>query len=81
MSLMNQPSLPIPEPTAWMTRAKAAETLGCSTRTVVRMVSNGVLREHAPLAAEGEQVSPLYFAYDVRQLAEARALLKPGGAK
>jgi hypothetical protein len=69
------PTLPIPDVTAWMTRAAAALLIGVSVRTVERMIEQAVLRAYVPHGAPDERVPILLHTAEVKDVADARKKL------
>lgn len=71
--MTKQDALPLPNPGDWMTRQAAANALGCSTRSVERMVADGVLHGYQPIAGKREKrVTMILWAPEVDDLAKAR---------
>lgn len=70
---MNQQTLPLPNPSDWMTRSAAAYVLGVDPRTVDRMVANRRLTDHRPVSAPTERGPLLLWREEVRELVRARA--------
>lgn len=53
----------------YVTRRLAAETIGCSVRTVERLVERQVLTSYAPRGAQDEQVPLLLLGSEVLDVA------------
>lgn len=72
-----EPTLPIPESTAWYTVRGAAEFLGVHEGTVARWIKARKLTAYAPRTASDETARVLLFAIEVEDFGKARQLLKP----
>ena len=68
--------LELPDARQFMTRAGAAHRLGCSERTVTRMVGEGKLHPQYPIGGPGERRPILFALSEIDQMAQARALVK-----
>lgn len=75
----SQPPLPIPGTWQLLTRKRAAEILGCSQRTITRMIEAKKIAAYAPIGATGETVPTLLFEPDVQDMARARARVSGKG--
>lgn len=69
---MNQPTLPIVDPTVFITIDGAAEVLGVSRATVTRMVDRGLLSPYWPAGGRTERRPVLLSSAEVEQLRAAR---------
>lgn len=82
---MNQPTLPIPNATEWLTTKAAAFLLGVSPRTVERLAERGALKAYRPYAAPKEKAPAMFWRAAVNELVDARAKIAattgkdPGG--
>jgi excisionase family DNA binding protein len=72
---MKQDTLPLPNPTDWLTTKAAAWLLGMSTRSVERMVERGVLRAYRPYGAQKEKVPAMFWRPEVNAVVDARTVL------
>ena len=72
MTNTHAPPLPLPNPEAWMTKSKAAELMGCSTRTIDRFIDSGTLAAYRPQHGRTETPHVLLWAADVEELDKAR---------
>lgn len=80
--IAEQPTLPIPDTTLWITPRGAAERLGFQTyRSVMRLIKAGTLHAYAPYAGKGETAPVLLYLPEVNELAHARAVSGIKGAK
>lgn len=73
--------LELPDLRQFMTRLAAAQALGCSERTVTRMVGEGKLHPQYPRRGRtpdgrSERGPLLFAASEIDQMAQARALVK-----
>jgi hypothetical protein len=69
---MNAPTLPMPNPADWATRAGAAAHLGVDAATVSRMVVSGRLTAYWPRGGKGEKRTTLFWWPEVVELGKAR---------
>lgn len=72
---MKQDTLPIPNPTDWMTTKAAAFLLGVSPRTVERLAEKGVLTAYGPYGAPKEKVPAMFWRPQVNAVVDARTAL------
>ncbi len=72
---MKQDTLPIPNPTDWLTTKAAAFLLGVSRRTVERLTDKGVLTAYRPYGAPKEAVPAMYWRAQVNAVLDARISL------
>jgi excisionase family DNA binding protein len=75
MSGMDTP-LPLPNPGDWMTTAGAAFLLGCSRRTIARLIDRGVLTAYRPLGALDEDRPIMLWRAEVNTVLDARLRLR-----
>jgi excisionase family DNA binding protein len=75
MKLTERPTLPFPDIHLWLTLGAAADLLGCSTRTVRRLIGKRRLDAFEPVKGADEKTAPLLlFRPQVEVVAEARRL-------
>lgn len=69
-------------PLDWCSVGWAAERIGCSERTVNRLVASGVLRRHFPRKGrkEDRDRGGMLYVADVERYADARLVLAGGRA-
>jgi excisionase family DNA binding protein len=74
---MNNQTLPLPNPSDWMTIDAAAELLGCSRRTVTRLMDSGALNGYQPARGKTETDRWLLWRPEVDEVLQARRRLAP----
>ncbi len=72
---MKQVTLPIPNPTDWMTTKAVAFLLGVSPRTVERLAEKGVLTPYRPYGSAREKVPAMFWRPQVNTVVDARIAL------
>lgn len=72
---MKRDTLPIPNPTDWLTTKGAAFLLGMSPRSVERMVERGALRAYRPYGAPKEKAAAMFWRAEVNAVVDARITL------
>lgn len=79
MGVMNNMTLPLPNPSDWCTITAAARRLGVHERTVRRMVESGVLTGYLPTHTHIETPQVMLWISQVEEVAAARQRIgKPG---
>lgn len=78
MGAMNNMTLPLPNPSDWISVRGAAALLSASTRTVRRMIDTGVLTGHRPLGAYGERPPLMLWRAEVNAVLDAQLKLRVG---
>ena len=74
---MNAPTLPIPNPEAWLTVPAAASVLGVDDTTVRRMIVANRLTGYTPTRGPNEhRPATILWRAEVEQLATARAIAR-----
>lgn len=74
---VGQMQLDLPDPKAWMTRAKVAQVCGVDPATVTRWSQNNVITAYSPQTIDGESPTPLFWAVEVEEIRQARQRLRP----
>lgn len=72
---MNNQTLPIPNPGDWLTLNAAAEFLGVSRRTLLRMVEKRALTAYSPYGGFREKSPTMFWRADVAVVEQARTRL------
>ncbi len=72
---MKQNTLPIPNPTDWMTTKAAAFLLGVSPRTVERLAERGTLTAYRPYGVQKEKRPVMFWRPEVNAVVDARVIL------
>lgn len=76
MSLMNNMTLPLPNPGDWVSVAGAAAILRCSVRTVTRRVREGRLKAYLPYGARDLPNNYILWRKDVADFGKALKLVR-----
>lgn len=78
VKMLDMDQLPLPNPGDWITITGAADLLGCSRRTVGRMVAGGQLHAYPPRHGLLEQPLLLLWYPEVQEVLAARKRLGRG---
>jgi hypothetical protein len=80
MFVMNNATLPLPQPGDWMTIGAAAHLMKVHARTIDRLIRKGALHSYSPWAAPTEKPPVMLWRDEVLQVHAARQKLAASGA-